>query len=181
MANPASFWKNNIWTRGFRDPSKFVKLIISINVGMYVLTILFDPGAASLAPHPLIFLSPSDEILKLFGATGIVPIYEDHRYWTLVSASYLHGGILHIFFNMAAFNQLATVVNREFGVYRMFAIYTFGGVVGFWISYMAGNAGGDAGNGSRRISDRISVPEASGTLSGNGHPRIRHNYQYPHG
>ncbi len=138
MANPASFWKNNVWTRGFRDPSRFVKLIISINVGMYLLSILFDPGSTSLTPHPLIFLSPSEPMLKLFGATGIIPISQDHRYWTLVSASYLHGGILHIFFNMAAFNQLATVVNREFGVYRMFVIYTFGGIVGFWISYMAG-------------------------------------------
>jgi rhomboid protease GluP len=39
---------------------------------------------------------------------------------------------------MAAFNQLATVVNREFGVYRMFAIYTLSGIFGFWISYLAG-------------------------------------------
>ena len=39
---------------------------------------------------------------------------------------------------MAAFNQLAAVVNREFGVYRMFAIYTLSGIVGFWISYLAG-------------------------------------------
>ena len=30
------------------------------------------------------------------------------------------------------------VVNREFGVYRMFAIYTLSGIVGFWISYLAG-------------------------------------------
>ena len=138
MAKPASMWKNNVWTRGFRDPNKFVKLIISINVGIYILSILFDPRSTGLTPHPLIFLSPSEPILKLLGATGTIPINEYHRYWTLVSASYLHGGILHIFFNMAALNQLAAVVNREFGVYRMFAIYTLGGIVGFWISYLAG-------------------------------------------
>jgi rhomboid protease GluP len=138
MAKPASRWKNNVWTRGFRDPNKFVKLIISINVGMYILSILFDPRSTGLTPHPLIFLSPSEPILKLLGATGTIPINEYHRYWTLLSASYLHGGILHIFFNMAALNQLAAVVNREFGVYRMFAIYTLGGIVGFWISYLAG-------------------------------------------
>lgn len=138
ITKPASLWKNNVWTRGFRDPSKFVKLIISINVGMFLLSILFDPKSTGFTPHPLLFLSPSDPILKLLGATGTVPIDQYHRYWTLISACYLHGGILHIFFNMAAFKQLATVANREFGVSRMFAIYTLSGIVGYWISYLAG-------------------------------------------
>lgn len=130
--------KNNALTRGIRDPGKFVKLIISINVGMFILSILFDPKSTGLNLDPLTFLSPSDPILVLLGATGTDPISVYHRYWTLISASYLHGGILHIFFNMAAFNQLATVANREFGVYRMFTIYTLSGIVGFWISYLAG-------------------------------------------
>ncbi len=138
MTKPASLLKNNVWTRGFRDPNKFVKLIICINVGMFLLSILLDPKSTGFTPHPLLFLSPSDPILKLLGATGTVPIDQYHRYWTLISACYLHGGILHIFFNMAAFNQLATVANREFGVSRMFAIYTLSGVVGYWISYLAG-------------------------------------------
>ncbi len=138
ITHPASFWKNNIWTQGFRDPNKFIKFIILINVVVYGLSIAFDLRSAGLALHPLVFLSPSDAILQLFGATGTIPINEYHRYWTLLSASYLHGGILHLFFNMAAFNQLAKLVNREFGIYRMFTIYTLGGIVGFWISYLAG-------------------------------------------
>ena len=90
--------------------------------------------------NPLTFLSPSEKSIFILGATGTVPIDEYHRMWTLISASFLHGGILHIFFNMAALRQLAAVVNREYGVYRMFAIYTVSGIVGFWISYLAGVA-----------------------------------------
>ncbi len=90
--------------------------------------------------NPLTFLSPSDTSLLLLGATGTVPIDKYHRLWTLVSASFLHGGLLHIFFNMAALRQLAALVNREFGVYRMFVIYTVSGIVGFLISYLAGIA-----------------------------------------
>ena len=37
---------------------------------------------------------------------------------------------------MIAFRQLASIVSREFGIYRMFAIYTLSGVFGFWISYL---------------------------------------------
>jgi rhomboid protease GluP len=135
---PSSWWKNNSWTRGLRDSDQFVKIIIAVNVGMYLISILLNPRATGLSMNPLTFLSPSDTSLFIMGATGTVPIDKYHRLWTLVSASFLHGGILHIFFNMAALRQLATVVNREFGVYRMFVIYTLSGIFGFWISYLAG-------------------------------------------
>jgi rhomboid protease GluP len=38
---------------------------------------------------------------------------------------------------MAAFRQLGLLVAREYGAYRMFIIYTVGGVIGFFISYLA--------------------------------------------
>jgi rhomboid protease GluP len=137
-ARPASWWKNNLWTRGFRDPNQFVKVLIAINVGMYIIAILFNPRATGLSLNPLTFLAPSNTSLLLLGATGTVPIDKYHRLWTLVSASFLHGGLLHIFFNMTALRQLASVVNREFGAYRMFVIYTLSGIIGFLISYLAG-------------------------------------------
>jgi rhomboid protease GluP len=139
-ARPGSWYKNNAWTRGFRDPGQFVKYIIAINVGMYIISILFNPRGAGLSMNPLTFLSPSDNSLFLLGATGTIPIDRYHRLWTLIAAGFLHGGILHIFFNMFALRQLASLVNREFGVYRMFAIYTLSGIFGFWVSYLAGVA-----------------------------------------
>ena len=135
---PAAWYKNNAWTRGFREPNQIINTIIAINVGMYILSILFNPRAAGLSANPLTFLSPSGSNLELLGATGFVPIHDYHRYWTLISANYLHGGILHIFFNMVALRQLASIVGREFGFYRMFAIYTLSGIFGYWISYMFG-------------------------------------------
>ena len=139
-ARPGSWWKNNPLTRGLRDPNRFVKTLIAINIGMYVISILFDPRAILLSWNPLTLLSPSETSIFILGATGTVPIDEYHRLWTLISASFLHGGILHIFFNMAALRQLAAVVSREYGVSRMFVIYTMSGVIGFLISYYAGVA-----------------------------------------
>ena len=121
-----------------REPNQMIIAIIAINVGMYILSILLNSGAAGFSPNPITFLSPSGSSLELLGATGLVPIHDHHRYWTLISANYLHGGILHIFFNMVALRQLAFIVGREFGIYRMFAIYTLSGVFGFWISYLFG-------------------------------------------
>lgn len=135
--NPAAWWKNNILTRGFNDPYLLVKSIIGVNIGIYVISLLLNPKGFGLALNPLTFLAPSGQILELLGATGKVPIDAFQRYWTLVSANYLHGGILHIFFNMAAFRQLGLLAAREYGVYRMFIIYTLGGIIGFFISYLA--------------------------------------------
>ena len=135
-AKPAVWYKNNAWTRDFRDPNQIIKIIIAMNVVMFILSFLFNPKATGFSPDPFTFLAPSGRSLELLGATGFVPIYEFKRYWTLISANYLHGGILHIFFNMVAFRQLASIVIREFGLYRMFAIYTLSGVFGFWISYV---------------------------------------------
>jgi len=135
--SPAAWWKNNIWTRRVNDPYLLVKSIIGINIGIYVISLLLNPKGFELALNPLTFLAPSGQILELMGATGKFPIDAYQRYWTLVSANYLHGSILHIFFNMAAFRQLGLLVSREYGVYRMFIIYTLGGVIGFFISYLA--------------------------------------------
>ncbi len=136
-AHPAAWWKNNIWTRGFNDPYRLVKVMIGINIGIYAICLLLNPRGFGLGMNPLTFLSPSGQILELLGATGSEPIDADQRYWTLISANYLHGGILHIFFNMVAFRQLGLLVAREFGVYRMFIIYTLGGVMGFGVSVIA--------------------------------------------
>jgi rhomboid protease GluP len=136
-AHPAAWWKNNIWTLGFNNPLLLIKSIIGVNVGIYLISLLLNPGGFGVSLNPLTFLSPSGPILKLLGATGKVPIDSYHRFWTLVSANYLHGSILHILFNMVALYQLGLLAAREYGVYRMFIIYTLGGIIGYFISYLA--------------------------------------------
>jgi rhomboid protease GluP len=122
-ANPGSWWKNNFWTRGLRDPDQLIRTIIYVNVAMYVISLLLNPRGTDLTFNPLGFLSPDNRSLLRLGATGTIPIQGLHRWWSLVSANYLHGGILHILFNMYALKQLGSFVFREYGLYRAFVIY----------------------------------------------------------
>ena len=115
-----------------------VKILLYVNITFFVLSIFLNPSGLGLSANPLNFLSPSDKSLFLLGATGTMPINFYGRWWTLVSASFLHGGILHIFFNMAALGQLGPFVLREFGFNRFFIIYSVTGVAGFFMSYLAG-------------------------------------------
>lgn len=138
ISSPGSRWRNNILTRIFGHPDGMIRAIIFTNAGMYLLTLLLNSQGPGMSMNPLMFLSPDNTSLMLLGATGTFPIDRLHRWWTLLSANYLHGGILHILFNMFAFWQLAPLAAREYGSYRTFIIYTLGGTAGFLVSYLAG-------------------------------------------
>jgi rhomboid protease GluP len=122
----------NAWKQGA------IKLIIGANIVLFVISILIGIKGTSFSIQPFSFLAPGNKVLILLGATGVFPIDSLHRWWTLVSANYLHGGLLHLVFNMLAFSQLGTLATREYGTSRMFVIYTAGGAAGFLISYVAG-------------------------------------------
>jgi rhomboid protease GluP len=140
ITRPGSWWKHNFLTQGFRDADQILMAIIYVNIGLYVLSLLLYLRGLSLSLNPLDMLSPDAKSLLLLGATGTIPIDRLGRLWTLVSANYLHGSILHILFNMFALRQLGFLVIEEYGAYRMFVIYTLGGVIGFVVSYLAGVA-----------------------------------------
>jgi rhomboid protease GluP len=135
---PGALWKRALDLRVMRGTDQLVQWIIFINVGMYILSLVLRPSSIHLTLSPFSLLSPSSESLFLLGATGTIPVLQMDRWWTLVSANYLHGSVLHILFNMLAFRQLASVVCEEYGVNRMFAIYTLGGVAGYLVSVLAG-------------------------------------------
>jgi rhomboid protease GluP len=138
LSNPTSKWKNNPWTKSISDEGMLIRTIIAINIVIYLLSLVLYPRGMGMSMNPLTMLSPSGSSLILLGATGTYPIDQLGRWWSLVSANFLHGSILHILFNMLAFRQIAPLVIREFGSYRMLIIYMVGGTSGFLLSYLAG-------------------------------------------
>ena len=140
IARPGSRLKNNLFTRLFAGTDQIIKAIVFVNVGMYIISLLLGPWSSGFSLNPLSLFSPSNRSLLLLGATGTVPIDRLHRWWTLISANYLHGGLLHILFNMIALRQIAPLVIREYGPHRMVILYVLTGTIGFLVSYLAGVA-----------------------------------------
>jgi rhomboid protease GluP len=137
LRRPGSWW-NRFLGSGSRDVDVPIRAVIYANIAMYGFSLLLNPTAIKFSLNPFSFLSPSNGSLLLLGGTGTIPIESFHRWWTLVSANYLHAGVLHIAFNLIAFRQIAPPVVQEYGAYRMFTIYTLGGIAGFFVSYLAG-------------------------------------------
>ena len=55
-------------------------------------------------------------------------------WWTLLTAIYLHGGLLHIFFNMYWIRILGPSATEVFGPARTFVLFNVAGVAGFLLS-----------------------------------------------
>jgi rhomboid protease GluP len=137
MAAPGARWKNNPLTRGWGSGDHLIRMILFTNIGLYLFSLVISGKIGVSGFNPLSMLSPSTTALVHLGATGTMVIGKT-GWWTLISANYLHGSALHIFFNMMAFNQIAILIARLFGPYRFFTIFTLGGVGGFLASYVAG-------------------------------------------
>ncbi|QOX79360.1 rhomboid family intramembrane serine protease [Trichlorobacter lovleyi] len=130
----SAWWQLIHWTRGGMEGDWTVKALISINIVYFALSLLLSISNGAAGG----LLSPGQDSLLLLGATGTYPIDHSGSYWTLLSANYLHGGILHLLFNLMALRQLAPRVINEYGSSRMLTIYTLGGVAGYVVSYLAG-------------------------------------------
>jgi rhomboid protease GluP len=119
----------------------FVPFVIGTCVIVYLLTVIATLRLGQSlggGGNPLALFSPSNVALFFFGASGAVPVFQYGRFWTVLSAAWLHAGILHILFNMMAVRQLAPTTTELYGPGRMVIIYTAGAVVGFALSSFAG-------------------------------------------
>jgi rhomboid protease GluP len=106
-------------------------------IGLYVVSLIFDPAAALRPRGPFELFSPSGRALNALGMTGAIAWAHGH-WWTLVTAIYLHGGLLHILFNVLWVRQLGPAVEEVYGPSRLVIIFTVSGVAGFVVSNLVG-------------------------------------------
>ncbi|MDW8394822.1 MAG: rhomboid family intramembrane serine protease [Anaerolineae bacterium] len=79
--------------------------------------------------------SENPRVLILFGA-NFAPLVASGEYWRLVTANFLHIGLLHIAFNTYALYALGRQVESLYGHPRFVTIYLLSGVSGAALSFM---------------------------------------------
>jgi len=125
-------------TLSIPTPRQLIRGIIGVNGFMFLACLVVSGRNTDFSINPFTALSPSTNTLIFMGATGTVPIDHYQQWWSLITANWLHGSLLHIIFNMTALVQIGHLAMGAYGVHRMFIIYTVSGVVGFYLSYVAG-------------------------------------------
>ena len=115
----------------------FVPLIVGGSSALYVAMLLMSGAGIFTYTGIFSFLTPDRLVLFAFGSSGGVPVFELGRWWTVLSAGWLHNGLLHIVFNMMWVRQLGPACAEIFGPGRMVIIYIVAGVTGFAASSVA--------------------------------------------
>jgi rhomboid protease GluP len=122
--------------RGLGRDAGFVQLVIGATILLYGAALLLDRGG--IQSSGLSLLQPSNRALFALGSSGAVPVFGYGRWWSVLSAGWLHAGLLHIAFNLMWVRQLAPETAELYGPGRMVIIYTVSGVTGFLLSSLTG-------------------------------------------
>jgi rhomboid protease GluP len=130
-------WGLSSAVRGLGKDLGFVQAVIIGNAFLYVAMLIVDPSHIGMSGLFSIG-TPSQESMLRFGASGAVPVFMLGRWWTLLSAGWLHGGLLHIGFNLYWIRFLAPETAELYGPARTVIVYTISSITGFLASSLLG-------------------------------------------
>ncbi|HEY2843115.1 MAG TPA: rhomboid family intramembrane serine protease [Bryobacteraceae bacterium] len=104
-------------------------LILLINTGLYLAMMLRMTQQGSSG-----FRDPDLQTLVDFGAKYAPYILGRGEWWRLITAAFLHGGLLHIAMNSWVLFDLGPQVNESFGTPRFLSIYFVSSITGYLAS-----------------------------------------------
>jgi rhomboid protease GluP len=111
-------------------------VILLINAGFYLAEelpgLISGPGARGLP-------------LSLAGAK-IGPYIQEGQWWRLLTAGFLHGGILHLLMNSWVLFDLGAAVEESYGTSRYLVFYFVSTITGFYASYLWHPLGNSVGS-----------------------------------
>jgi rhomboid protease GluP len=116
----------------------FATAVIGVCTIMYALTLIFSGRELQVIRGGFNILTPGQSALLLFGMSGTIPVFFLGWWWTVLTASWLHGSLLHIVFNMYWVRILVPETTELFGPARTVIIYTVAGACGFLLSSVGG-------------------------------------------
>ncbi|HVD92770.1 MAG TPA: rhomboid family intramembrane serine protease [Vicinamibacterales bacterium] len=126
--------------RRFGNEFGFTTVIVYGCCGLYALSLILTvlSGGNLFSGSFLSLLGPNRFAYEALGAAGAYPVFGEGHWWTVLSAGWLHGGALHILFNLMGVRQLGPAVEDLYGGARMVIIYTISSATGFLLSSFLG-------------------------------------------
>jgi membrane associated rhomboid family serine protease len=121
-------------------PGSVTTALLVLNIAMFLVEIVFS-GGGGLAG------GPNNAKLFQLGAlfppaiakTAVLP--EHHQYWRLITAMFLHAGLLHLALNMYALYLFGYLIENAFGPARFLSIYFVSGFIASVTSFAFGPVG----------------------------------------
>lgn len=148
---------------GGRAPMTSVLLVV--NIMMFGVSLVATMQAGEAGGFSILW-SMNSEILDRLGASHSVAIFFGHQWYRLVTAMFLHLGLLHIGMNMMVLLDVGPVLEELYGSSRYLFLYTTTGILGFLLSAFLGN---NAVGASGALMGLIGAMIAVSTKRGGGH------------
>src|SRR5262249_48021844 len=116
-----------------------IAVIATACVVLYVASLVIQPESIFHPTGLFSILSPGPRALWQLGMTGGIA-WDQGWWWTLLTAIYLHGSLLHIFFNVMWIRNVGPAVTEFYGPARAFVIFNVAGAFGFLVSNLASHS-----------------------------------------
>jgi len=113
-------------------------IMLGLNFFLFAILLMFTIQAGEAGGFNILWRMDPHASLKL-GAVHPYPIFVQHEWWRLITAMFLHGGLIHIGFNMMTLMQFGPAVEELYGSPRFLFLYAVTGAVGNLFSSLAGH------------------------------------------
>jgi len=112
--------------------------ILILNVVMFAATLMGTFKAGGGGGLSILWGMDGESLFRL-GASYGPSIFAKHEWYRLVTAAFLHGGLIHIGFNMMVFLDLGPIVEEVYGSARYLFLYVTMAAASFAVSALAGH------------------------------------------
>ncbi|GAB4172410.1 MAG: hypothetical protein Tsb0017_22800 [Geothermobacteraceae bacterium] len=137
LSSPRWQWRAMRWERAIRRLSRgqlptdssirVSPWLIRVNIGFFVLMLLWSllsgQGLRAL-------FSPDGYLLLHMGAQYWPLVLQEHEWWRCFSYAFVHGGIIHLAFNMVVLYQVGPLIESEIGPLRFLTLYALAALTG---------------------------------------------------
>ena len=136
LSRPGMFGFGHVFAWLFGGKTDLVAGILTTCVALFGATLALDwqnIGAGGF----LSFLQPSGAALYTFGMTG-GDAWRLGHWWTMTTATFLHGDLIHLAFNMLWLRMLGPTVMLELGPARFIVAFVLTGITGALVGNLYG-------------------------------------------
>ncbi|GIM27493.1 membrane associated peptidase [Clostridium polyendosporum] len=116
-------------TNSYEASSKITLILILVNAIIFITSVFLSGSLFDIDLGVLVFLGAKVNFL-----------IERGQYYRLLTAMFLHGGLLHIAFNMYALYSLGNLTEQIYGKIKYLSIYFISGIFSTYVSYLFSSA-----------------------------------------
>jgi rhomboid protease GluP len=113
-------------------------VVLIVNLVMFAVSWMATAAAGGGGGLSILWGMGGESLFRL-GESSPYAIFIMHEWYRLVTAMFLHGGLIHIGFNLMVLMDIGPVVEEVYGSARFLFLYVATGIVGFVASAITGH------------------------------------------